>query len=491
MNYTPKIMGVLLALFLVSATAVGLVRADQKDIDRHVRLETGSTNLIHGGDYVAINMTQNGTLAWFGVVYGNESNPNMIILISIYVRYLGGAEVRDEKGVIMVYGVGIPVLTVYAQALLLLLEFNDTGYPSFEGRIGANNGVFDFTRKGEGLEDFDVTATEPIYKMVSLNRSWERSDIIETSTVGNEHSKEWAFSLTAKNVSYDKIWDNGIATNEDGSREGKEEDGVVEKIEFVFHIGATVSQENVLVPWYRVTLNKENEVVASQEIDPRLYKGVGLNAEFKYDHILEGWDYKAKSETSKLMLENFVAFGTFIPDIVRQWIDIQFIENYTEDGMGVAELETFTGGETDIRSNDDIPKEATLLTKDSIIFKDNWRKNGELTWVSDVEVDGKRDAMYYQIHAGDAGIRLRTENDDGTFRGIFLLGGYIYPAGSSLFHDPSFITNALIIDIGIILPIPMIMLIAIAASAIILLAVVTYVRLTRTKVRVPPNYGPF
>jgi hypothetical protein len=263
MGRISKIIAVLCSLILMSTT-FGLASAEQKDVDRHVRLETGSTSEWKGGDYVAINMTQNGTLAWFGVVYGNESNHNCIFLVSMFVRYLGGAEIRDEHGGMMVPAIGIPVVTVFIQALAMLVEFNDTGYPSLEGRVGADNGLFDFSREGEGIDDFNISATEPLYKAVDLNRSWERSEILEKSVVGREQQKEWEFSLSARDVSYDKVWD--VSTPQDA---------VVEKIEFKFHIGARVSQENIMVPWYRVTLDDDNHVVSSEETKSRLYKGVG------------------------------------------------------------------------------------------------------------------------------------------------------------------------------------------------------------------------
>ncbi|MCK5309196.1 MAG: hypothetical protein KAJ64_00965, partial [Thermoplasmata archaeon] len=41
------------------------------------------------------------------------------------------------------------------------------------------------------------------------------------------------------------------------------------------------------------------------------------------------------------------------------------------------------------------------------------------------------------------------ENDDGYVHGILFLGGYIYPMGHDIFHDPSYVSNALFLDIGV------------------------------------------
>ncbi len=484
-------VGIALAAFLLSSLGAGLAAAAPTVIDRHVRLVLGTTEDFGGGDYVALDMTQNETLAFFGVVYGTEENPNAIILVSAYVSYLGGAEIRDENGGIMGI-VPIPVVRIYAQGLGLLLEFNDTGFPSSQGRIGAGNGVFDFAKTSDSMMDFDITATEPIYKAVSLERAWERSEVIETSTVGEEHEKSWSFRLTARNVTYDKIWDREPGIFNDGSRPGTEEDGVIEEIAFIFHVGARVDEVGVEVPFYRVTLDDNNTIIASEETQPRLYEGVALSADFKYDHLIRGWDYTAKSETSKLMLETLVIFGTFIPGMVNEWLDAQFVEDYVEDGTGVAELETFTGGAADLNSNDDIPPEATILSKDSITFRDNWRKNGELTWVSNVTVDEEEREMYFQLHAGTNGLRIVNETNADKFRGVALMGGYIYPAGSDIFHDPSYSVSALLVDIQAAFNLgPLAMLAMAAVATLTLLGVAIHMRRRSKRRRIPPAYGKF
>lgn len=480
--------GLALVALLFGTVGVGWAAAETDPVDRHVRLELGHTDDFGGGDFVALNMTQNSTLAFFGVVYGTEEDPNAIILVSAYIAYLGGAEIRDENGGMMAM-VPIPVLRVYAQGLGLLVEFNDTGYPSGAGRVGAGNGVFDFAKTSDSMMDFDVTATEPIYKAVSLERAWERSPIIETSDVEDGSAKSWTFSLTAHNVTYDKIWDQQPGLFDDGSRPGTPEDGVIEEVSFIFHVGARVDEVGVEVPFYRVTLDDNNTIVDSEEAQPRFYEGVSLAADFKYDHLIRGWDYTAKSETSKLMLESLVIFGTFIPGPVNQWLDAQFIDGYVEDGTGVAELETFTGGTLDIESNDDIPSEATILTKDTIAFRDNWRKNGELTWVSNVTVDGEETEMAYQIHAGTNGLRIVNENDD-KFRGIVLLGGYVYPAGADIFHDPSYSVSAILVDLVPEFNLGPFVGLGLATVAILVVAGVgLHLRRKSKRQRIPPTFG--
>ncbi len=189
------------------------------------------------------------------------------------------------------------------------------------------------------------------------------------------------------------------------------------------------------------------------------------------------------------MLESLVIFGTFIPGPVNQWLDAQFVEGYVEDGTGVAELETFTGGAVDLESNDDIPPEATILTKDTIVFRDNWRKNGELTWVSNVTVDDEEKEMYYQIHAGTNGLRIVDENDD-KFRGIVLLGGYVYPAGSDIFHDPSYSVSAILVDLVPELNLgPFVFMGLVSVATLVMVGVAVHLRRRSKRRRMPPAFG--
>ena len=79
----------LCALLLLSAIGfTGSVSGDGEedlDIDDYVFLETGTREKPPDdnwdqGDFVAINMTKNGALSWFGVIYGTEEDPNGILI---------------------------------------------------------------------------------------------------------------------------------------------------------------------------------------------------------------------------------------------------------------------------------------------------------------------------------------------------------------------------------------------------------------------------
>ena len=444
---TMKIMVFGLSLLLCfGALAPGMARAETLEIEDMIEIETGSTTEWDGGDYVAINMSKGNAFAWFGVVYGNETHNNSVTIVAAHLRFLGGAEVRSESGGMMIPETGIPVLTVYIQKLAALIEFSDDGYldPWQNEMIGADNGLFDFDNAGCGLTNFSIGSVEPVHKILDLNRSWDLSDITEVSTVGTTE-KEWSFTLSNKNLLYSKIWDNEPGVFDDGSRPGRESDGKVHDVAFSFHIGTRVDEFNVSVPWYRVTYD-DGQVIDSEETGTKEFEGKSLTTEFKFDHWIKDWDYQSKD--NYLMLETVTAFGTFIPDFVKNWLDVQFVNATSEKAAGIAEIETFTGGQKDILSTDGIPDGAQQLTKDTVVFKDNWQKVGVMSWVSNVTVDDEEKNMSFQIHAGE-NINWPSDEDNGFVNGIIFLGGYIYPMGHDIFHDPSYVANALFLDIGI------------------------------------------
>lgn len=470
-----KTLAMVLCMALTLGVASPMIASasdDQiKSLEEKIKIETGSTDEWDGGDYVALNMSDDSTFSWFGVVYGNETHDNSITIVSAHLRFMGGAEVRNKEGGIMMVETGIPVLTVYIQKLAALVEFSDTGYlePWDNELVGAGNGLFDFDSRGSITgDDFEFNSVEPVHKILDLNRSWNLSEIEEVSAA-DQIEKEWTFTLSNKNLLYDKVWDSEPAENDDGSRSGRESDGKVHDVAFTFHVGTTISDFNASLPWYRITY-EDDKVAGSEEYGNRTFEGKAVTTEFKFDHWVKNWDYE--SDDNLLMLETVTAFGTFIPDFVQSWLDAQYPDG-AEDVVGIAEIETFTGGARDVASTDGIPGESTELTKDSVVFRDNWQKIGVMDWVSNVTVDGEERDMHFQIHSGE-NMDWRSDEDDGNFRGMIFLGGYIYPAGNDIFHDPGYTSSVLFLDIGLGFDNPaayLTVLVLFATSAVVVCAI--------------------
>lgn len=468
---------------LLTAGMSGVVSAapiSNDPMDR-IRLETGHTKDWNGGDYVAVNMTKDGSAAWFGVVYGTEDHPAPITLVGITLRYLGGAQVVGPNGNVIADHVPIPVVTVFAQSLLAIFEFDDTGFPTAFGNYGADNGVFDFSPAGMLFSG--VQQSEPVYKYVDLNRSWSRS-AITTQTDAANSSKIYEFSIYATNVTYSKVWDPQLHA----FRNGTADDGTVGKIEFVFHIKATAEAVTVEVPTYRVTLDN-GQITDSQAIAPRNYTGVSASADIKYDHIVEGWDPYPNATNPHIMLENVLAFGVLVPHIVEEWYNVQFVKNHIEDGSGVVSYTT-DRGDVQARGNDDVQRNSTLLKENSIEFTDNWERCGALTWVSNVTVDGQERQAYYQVHAGLALNVLSPGELGARAMLVFILGGYIYPVGQSVVHDPSFFAQALQVDDNSLKALFVVLLIGIAVVCIATLAGLFMLRKANRRGRDELRYRP-
>jgi len=482
----------MLVLILLTGGMTGVVSAaSEPDPMDRIKLETGHTDEWNGGDYVAVNMTDGVNFAWFAVVYGTEEQPAPITIVSANLRYLGGAQVVNENGQIIVNQVPIPVLTAFGQSLFALLEFDDTGYNvPLLGNYGAGNGLFDFSGptiwSGQG-------SFEPVYKYVDLKRAWNLSEI-ETIVDEATHTKSYTFSLSAENLLYAKVWDTGLGSY----RNGTIDDGVLENLEFRFHIDASAEVVTKAVPFYKVTI-ANGHVTDSEEIAPRNFTATNVQCGVKYDHIIQGWDAYEGAQDPKLMLENVVAFAMVVPEIVEEWYNAQFVKDNIENGDGAVQY-TSADETTIVKEQDELPRQAVqVMSNTEISSMDNWEKCGSLTWVSNVTVDGNNESMYYQIHVGDKGDFLlgeKANGHDGHLKLLVILGGYIYPMGADVAHDPSLFAEALQIEDGVLKTIFVFLIVGVVVVCASMLLALLLIRRASKKenekfnYRSPPGYRP-
>jgi len=381
----------------------------------------------------------------------------------VQIAYLGGATITHTGWDLTVPEVGIPVARIFGQSLEIMLEFDDTGYhytnmfgEPTNTTYGAGNHLFDLDRKGDGVRDFDVKYCEPVYKAVTLNRSWERSQVKEIPNkdqfTNPDNEREWEFSLSTHDLKYGddkgKVWDPDF-------KDSGGSDSRLDKLEFTFHIGAKADQVTIdNIPWYDIDVSGDSvenlTIDKTSKAESHSFEGTSITGNFKYDHDIEGWDYHAgKSNNTYLMLETVAIYGTFIPNIVNDWINKQFVDD--ERLNNATATYNTPMGEQDLSVDQDIPVNASLLSKEAISFRDNWRQVGEVNWVSNVTVDGNDEDMYAQIHAKEDFTHMQTEKKDGYASGMLLLSGYIYPAGKKIYHDPAYTANALLLNIPIVL----------------------------------------
>lgn len=401
------VIGLCVALLASTISVADQTTIDKKTVKDIVILDKGSTDdMFGGGNYIMLKARD----VRFGVLYGNESNPNFITLFADYKRYLGGAEIYDNQDN-FIRKIGIPIQTILAQKFEFMFEFYDMNH----------NGLFEFYRSMDenGLQIIPIDM--PI-KALSLNKSWKLEKEPEIEVI-DDKTMNVNFTLSITNVLYDKIW-TGY-----GFREGVSEDGNVSKIAFIFHITIKIESYNLIVPWYKVNVANGNErvVTHSEQIENRNYTGKAINATFKYDHYIEGWDFASKD--SKLALETKILAGNFISKPVAKWLRKQFGNwevKYLMDGKYkvICDEKNLTPILSPIK-----------ITRDKIHFEDNWYRIGSLMWASNVTVDGKEETMVFQVHFVNRTSWIHAGN---IFAGLSIRGGFIYPAGNKIFHDPVF-----------------------------------------------------
>lgn len=427
-NRYSKIFAIMVLFAFMGTSMAGVVTAEVEPFQQ-IEAETGTSDEFGGGDYVFIKFSKD---AAFGVLYGTEDNPNSIVLVAMHVRYLGGAEVYDDNGAKMGNTVPIPVVSVFAMKLEDVFEFNDTN----------DDGVCNYRRWGFGLEYNNYFMHEPIYKQVSLETSWDRSEITK-ETDQEEKSKSWEFDLTATDLPYKAIGDSDTIDDD-------VENEVLDKVQFTFRLDATLKEyNNISVPMYKVTVKKGNngyEVMNSERIENREFSGTHGNYVVKYDHLIEGWDFDETNTDPSLLLEWHAIVGNMIPTQVESWIKTQFVNDIDDGDELVVETEEGNEGYDENGAKDGSKpflEDPRKVRTNHIKSGADWSKVGRLTWVSDVEVDGEDEKMYAQVQGAQ---KIALQGQKGKYYGYALLAGFSYPGGEKVYHDPG-ISNSIPINI--------------------------------------------
>ena len=401
------------------------------------------------GDYVMLNVTAR--FSYFAVCWGSEENPGPISIAALEVQYLGGVNLEDfpVEGM-SVPGVPLPIATVFATSLVHIIEFEDTGVPGDEANT-SGNGVFDYTRSGTGLTDFNITSAEDVHAGVSLELDWDMSDDgIEEWSDGS--SMGWNFTLMAEDVSYD---------NSDGWWMTATGD-VVELIALTFHLGVDIIPvTDEVIPWWTVTLDpnpnhdEDSDVLAEQlpfvveDIGPQqdlTWSGVRVGTDFKYDQTIDGWDFH--SPDSLLMVESVIARGSFTFGIIADFMDE--VMNQSEgsfDEQMAYDLEDEDGNLLSTGDSNDVNKVAGT----SLTWSHDYTKvPDKYHWVDTAEVgtdsvNTQPATVTFQLHESEA---FQESNEAVSVSLYIAIGGAIYPAANYIFHDPGYAASIDVIQLG-------------------------------------------
>lgn len=362
-----------------------------------------STDRFGGGDLIAIKAGD----AKFGVRYGTSSNPNDVMIFAEYTRFLGAADIVDEQG--RQLGTrGIPVHTVMGQSLNRFIEFQTWN---------VTNGFDLFSANGTSTE---MPVNVPV-KALRLDTAWTMSGLTY-ELVGSTYYVN--FTVSASDLHY--TWVNLHFPDANGTG-----DNVLNNVSFTFHLQVDVVDRSGQVPWYKVTVSDgtPREVTNVTFEGTKAVSGRAVQMGAKYDHSIQGWDFA--NRTDKLALETRLVFGNHYPDRTVDFIHMAYYHDHADDG-------THSLGDEQAL-NTTAPTAPHLYTRDRIYFDDNWTRVGRFEWVSTVTVDGVQEKMLFEVQGGG---RLLADHDGAVFRGFWLHGAFVYPAGQSIVHDPAMSAEA-------------------------------------------------
>lgn len=336
------------------------------------------TEMLGGGTVAGVNVRD----ITFGVLFGDENYSNNVIVFILTTRYFGGAEIYDTNGN-YIGKRGIPITTLCAQRFDYLGEFQRT------------------------LPDQLFSPIERI-KGINLSGTWEFGNL--TKVIDNaSRTAEISFTLSRYNLSYVSL-------------SGESPAGMLEKISFRFHLHLRVENKTITnVPWYKVTVDRRdnNKIVDSEFLRYENYSCSVVNGSFKYEHLIEGWDFA--TNTSALAMGTTIVAVNCVHNKVAEWLHTQY-------GRMSAETENETVANEE--GGQSTPK---AITRDTIIFKDNWQRLGVFSWMSIVTVDGVEKSMLFQVHDWE---RIIFSYANRNFKGFGVKGAFLYPQGNTIYHDP-------------------------------------------------------
>ncbi len=352
--------------------------------------------------------------ASFGVRWGASDDLGALGMFSVQNRHVAMTSVYDSDGEPISENKPISVRTVLAARLWRIFEYNDSN----------GNGLCDHIVD----EDGNFVEFEEIYKYVDLSDAdWEVSELIEEQVGENT---TWEFTLSARDLQY---YDASVLPIKQ-----RHPDMVDERLEYVnltFHLEAgTKYVEGASIPRFRVTVHRGvgpiqylREVEREQEQEINGYVG---SYEIKWDHEFAGWDYQPENVNPNLFMEFYNVVGNHIPADRPLWQQ-RFMHRIGEDLRATYNDET---GERETNLTFVPPMRERRLHQRRISYGGNWSRAGRFHWVSDVTVDGEEMEMYAQIVRGAPILHrdIRGRN----FVGFMVYGGFNYPGGRHIFHDP-------------------------------------------------------
>ncbi|MCX8174507.1 MAG: hypothetical protein N3F63_07900 [Thermoplasmata archaeon] len=419
------IAGILILLAFLPAVAGAPAVLAESQTEKITYVVEGS-ELMGGGTVVGLRVRD----ITFGVLFGDANHTNSVTVFTGTTRYFGGAELYDTNGNYLGKR-GIPITTICAQRFDFLGEFQRQS------------------------PDHLFSPVERI-KGINLNGTWEFANLTKVIDDVNR-SADITFTLSRYNLTYTQL-------------NGGTPEGVLEKISLTFHLHLSIENKTITdVPWYKVTVDRRdnNKIVDSEFLRYENYTAGVVNGSFKYDHLIEGWDFA--TNRSALAMGTTVVVLNYVHNKVAEWLHAEYGKV-----TGNAENET-------VANESAGPSSPRAITRDSITFRDNWQRIGVFRWVSNVTVDGIEKPMLFQVHGWE---RLAFQHANGNFRGFGVKGAYLYPQGTTIYHDPGLSAEAALFtihDIDARTMFRIVMIAGVFAVAVAGLAAIAYIIIRKRK----------
>lgn len=422
------IAGVLLFLLplLPAFVALGTPSVFGESQTNKIDYVVEESEMLGGGTVVGLRVRD----ITFGVLFGDELHNNSVIVFTSTTRYFGGAELYDTNGN-YIGKRGIPVTTICGQR-------------------------FDFISEFQRLYPDQLFSPVERIKAVNLNGTWEFGNL--TKKIDNvSRTAELTFTLSRTNLTYTQISNYSA-------------EGVLEKIAFTFHLQLAIETKSVEnVPWYKVTVDKSdnNKIISSEFLRYENYRGDVVNGTFKYDHLIDGWDFA--TNRSALALGTTIVLLNYVHNKVAEWLHTQY-----------GYISGSTGNET-VANESNGPSAPKAITRDAIAFRDNWQRIAFFSWVSNVTVDGIEKNLLFQVHAWEP---LAFSYANGNFRGFCVHGAFLYPQGSTIYHEPEMNAEAsmfTIQDVDARVVLRVFLIACVLAVAVAGISAVTYIIIRKQK----------
>ncbi len=430
-----------IAMMLLASLAVLPASAKEADalplIDQ-ITVENGTTDAFGGGNQLLVRI---GNQA-FGVVYGGEGgHEGYVTFYAAVVRTLGTADVYERSGGRLVgENVPLPVVTVVAQRMIALVEFRDVG--SRDGSPG--DGIFNFRPNLSTPEVLDFNVSEPLHKSLQLSGTWELTGF-ELTAAGHD-AVRLNYSITLEDVSYTHVADrehNG--------------DGTVEKV--AFHVRMLLERHDEELPSIPhfdaiVALTRHGrELVSIVPDGTSSGTATVTSAHLKIDHEIVGWDASPPlhDAPSRLLLITAIRVLNGISDRLAPWLNDLALR---DDRAGSARANLGEGDSVEM--NPTRPVTDSFARVASLDLHDNWREMAHLRLLPTVDVwphaeseEPETGKAFFQLLGG---VPVADRIGDTFFRGFLLFGGFSYPTGYRVFHDPEIIAEGVELHASSILP---------------------------------------